>query len=414
MALTFDQFFANIARQESGGNYRIVNGSSGALGKYQIMPANLPLWSKAALGHSITVAQFLASPALQDKIARTKLLEYWNKYGARGAAAAWYSGKPGRANDYTSVKGGPSVGDYVDQVVGKSAGGGGSGPVAPPTVKNAMDSYAYIGKLAQTIPEIKHWLDIAIQQGWPPDKFTAKIQDTAWWKTHSDSIRQRLIQSVTDPGSYKQDLGEATRRVNQMAVQVGLTLDAKTRDFAAHQLLMSGWNDIDLHNYIGSKGHVGKNYGGEFSQSVSKLEQLMGDYGISASSGLAEHYAKFMVAGNMTIDAFATQFRKQAISRFPALRALLDQGQTVRQIAQPYVDDYSRILELDPAGVSVTDPLLTRALSGRDEKNQPTLMPLWQFQHELKNDPRYDHTNQAKTDAFSLLHKVGQDWGYAS
>ena len=41
---TFDEFFYGIGQQESGGNYGSVNGSSGALGKYQIMPANVPAW----------------------------------------------------------------------------------------------------------------------------------------------------------------------------------------------------------------------------------------------------------------------------------------------------------------------------------------------------------------------------------
>jgi hypothetical protein len=107
VALTFERFFAAIALQESNGRYDAVNRSSGALGKYQIMPANIPGWSKQILGHAITPTQFLHSAALQDQIARGKMLQYWTKYGARGAAAAWYSGNPGRQNDYSKVGSGP-------------------------------------------------------------------------------------------------------------------------------------------------------------------------------------------------------------------------------------------------------------------------------------------------------------------
>jgi hypothetical protein len=88
----FEKFINSIAKQESGGRYEAVNKSSGALGKYQIMPANIASWSKAALGKSITPSQFLKSPQLQEAVARKKLKEYYNRYGAGNAAKAWYGG----------------------------------------------------------------------------------------------------------------------------------------------------------------------------------------------------------------------------------------------------------------------------------------------------------------------------------
>lgn len=116
----FDDFFAAIAQQESGGDYSAVNGRTGASGRFQIMPGNIGPWSQQYLGRRISVAEFRSNPQLQDKLARAVLSDYYQKYGARGAAAAWYSGKPGRADDYTRFRSNePSVGEYVDQVLGK-------------------------------------------------------------------------------------------------------------------------------------------------------------------------------------------------------------------------------------------------------------------------------------------------------
>ena len=89
----FKAFVDAIAAKESGGNYGAVNKSSGAAGKYQIMPANIPSWSKEALGHSVSLSKFMARPRLQDKVALPKLEYYYNKYGAAGAAKAWYGGE---------------------------------------------------------------------------------------------------------------------------------------------------------------------------------------------------------------------------------------------------------------------------------------------------------------------------------
>ena len=125
-------FLWAVKQQESGGNYNIVNSGSGALGAYQVMPANVPSWTRQALGKSLTPQQFLADPTAQDKVAESILGGYYEKYGARGAAAMWYSGQP----DPNKTYGTPSVADYVKSVVDRmttSAPVTGTDPVNPGT-----------------------------------------------------------------------------------------------------------------------------------------------------------------------------------------------------------------------------------------------------------------------------------------
>ena len=119
--VTFEQFFAAIAGQESGGDYGAVNGRTGASGKYQIMPANIGPWGRQYLGKDISVSQFRNSPALQEELARAVLYDYYSRYGARGAASAWYSGSPSGQNNYHRFRSNePSIGEYVDQVLGRA------------------------------------------------------------------------------------------------------------------------------------------------------------------------------------------------------------------------------------------------------------------------------------------------------
>lgn len=100
----FSSFLRAISGRESGGNYGARNPDSGALGKYQIMPGNIPSWSREALGHSISPNQFYHSSQLQEQIAQYKLRQYYNQYGPAGAAVAWYAG-PGNANKYVRQNG---------------------------------------------------------------------------------------------------------------------------------------------------------------------------------------------------------------------------------------------------------------------------------------------------------------------
>jgi hypothetical protein len=126
---SFGKFMNAIVGQESGGNYGARNKSSGAMGKYQIMPGNIAGpggWDKEALGYNISSSQFMQSPQLQDAIARYKLQQYYNKYGAAGAAVAWYAG-PGTVSGYmknpgkyTNPQGAyPSIANYVNQILGR-------------------------------------------------------------------------------------------------------------------------------------------------------------------------------------------------------------------------------------------------------------------------------------------------------
>ena len=126
-----DSFINAIAGQESGGDYGAVNSSSGATGKYQIDPTNWPSWaSEAGLSSDAPM-----TPNNQEIVARHKLSEYYNTYGADGTAVAWYAG-PANAerwvNGYsTDIWGrswekpqsdGPSIAEYVREVASRNTG----------------------------------------------------------------------------------------------------------------------------------------------------------------------------------------------------------------------------------------------------------------------------------------------------
>ena len=117
-----EAFINAIAGQESGGNYNAENGDTGAYGKYQIIPSNWPEWAEeAGIG-----ADAPRTPENQEIVARFKLGQYYDKYGARGAAIAWYGGegalnyseealnrKQGDNGEY------PSINEYADEVLGR-------------------------------------------------------------------------------------------------------------------------------------------------------------------------------------------------------------------------------------------------------------------------------------------------------
>ncbi|MBD2019282.1 trypsin-like peptidase domain-containing protein [Leptolyngbya sp. FACHB-36] len=121
-----------IVGQESNGDPSLQNASgSGAMGLGQVMPENLPSWSREALGREITQQEFLSSPDLQLKIIDHKIDQYWQSAikAANGnqdeavlrVAAQWYSGDPEKYTSTTPQSWAgdsyPSIAEYSQQVL---------------------------------------------------------------------------------------------------------------------------------------------------------------------------------------------------------------------------------------------------------------------------------------------------------
>ena len=110
------RYAAAIARNESGGRYDLTGPDTGgdrAYGKYQVMGANIPEWTRAALGRSMTPAEFLADPNAQEAVFAHRFGSYVDKYGPEGAAKAWFAGEGGMNNPNATDTLGTSVSDYA-------------------------------------------------------------------------------------------------------------------------------------------------------------------------------------------------------------------------------------------------------------------------------------------------------------
>lgn len=118
---SLDSLLRAMGAQESGNSYGARNSSSGAMGRWQVMPSNIQGtgrgWDYEVLGRDISTSQFMNSPSLQNKIVRSKFGDYLSKYGARGALSAWYSGSPTKAYSKTPQGNYPSIYNYIQQVL---------------------------------------------------------------------------------------------------------------------------------------------------------------------------------------------------------------------------------------------------------------------------------------------------------
>lgn len=114
------RFMAAVGSVESGGNYYAVNPTSGAYGKYQIMPSNWPAWAKQYLGN----ANAKKTPANQDKVAAGKMTSLYRWLGSWRRVAYWWLTGSSKTSGWSAY-----AKRYVQKVMDRY-GSGGSGPRA--------------------------------------------------------------------------------------------------------------------------------------------------------------------------------------------------------------------------------------------------------------------------------------------
>ncbi len=91
------RFLQALAKVESGGRYMAKNSSSGAYGKYQIMPSSWRAWAKLYLGN----ANAPMTPKNQEIVARKKVIALFNWLGQWRFVAHWWLTGSGSKNTAT-------------------------------------------------------------------------------------------------------------------------------------------------------------------------------------------------------------------------------------------------------------------------------------------------------------------------
>jgi hypothetical protein len=89
-------------------------------------------------------------------------------------------------------------------------------------------------------------------------------------------------------------------------------------------------------------------------------------------------------------------------------------GQNMSDLASGYLNAKAQLLEKDPGTVTLFDPQVRQALTARDDKGQPTTMPLWQFENSVRSDPQWLQTNNARESLMQSTHQVLQNFGLVS
>lgn len=282
------------------------------------------------------------------------------------------------------------------------------------------NEYGWLLSVLRGIPELSRLFDTAVKNEWNGATFVAKLRSTKWYRIHSESYRQFEILKRADPAEYNRRRQQYRANIrDQYYALTGQNMDLKRATQAGDHAFMYGYSDAEIRDMLSAfitvtPANVRKGVGGSLGDAEKQLRTAMEDFGINFSENWVARALTNIAHQQSDVSSFTNYMRQLAISRYPGFKEQLEQGQTVRDIAEPFKQLMARTLELSDKGITVNDGLIQKALTFRpDPKSAPANggMPLWQFEEQLRNDPRWIKTQNAQDQAMQVGRQVLQDMG---
>ncbi len=202
-------------------------------------------------------------------------------------------------------------------------------------------------------------------------------------------------------------LDEQIRRLTREGVKLDPN-DEKVKElFEVAYLAADTDNQIDIKVLAFNKG---KAIGGSIGGSMADLRSYAMAFGIKYGDKDYQTWSEQIFDGSTTVADIQAKIRQDSASAFPMYQEQIFNGTSIDSIGSAYKSSYANILELDADSIDWTDPLLRKALQYTVD-GKPEIMPLWQFEQELRKDARWQYTNQARESVYNAVYQVQTDMG---
>lgn len=186
--------------------------------------------------------------------------------------------------------------------------------------------------------------------------------------------------------------------VNDLIEQYGIVLPEGQLDLLAREAWRSDWERDEI--FTNLRPFLESTIAGE-----ADLMGTAGDFetdlmswasrnGLNLSRQAAAKYITNLTTGTQTLDDVKADLRRTYLAgMFPAWSDRIEAGFDPEVLFEPYRDTARRLLEVEDVGFD--DPVLKSALQRVDANGKPVQMPLYQFEREIRKDPRWEYTNNA-------------------
>lgn len=274
------------------------------------------------------------------------------------------------------------------------------------------------------------------------------IKESNWYRGQTDKQRQFEYTKQTNPGQFQADLQSNASEIVRKFASNGLKITAQDAITYAEQMMKSSViqngkvisYDTNYLNQLMADaidftqtGKVGTGdkvvytkLSGNLETLASSLYKKAWDYGFDrtmSNSGFTKWFEtsmKGLVASAGSEEAskgfqaqLDDQLQARAKSFAPGLANLIDQGQTLRQAADPWLQAMADVWEVsDTSQIDLNDEYVQRALNVTDEKGNVQPINLYDAKKLARRSAKWDTTQNAKEEKTRIANRILQDFGF--
>jgi len=208
-------------------------------------------------------------------------------------------------------------------------------------------------------------------------------------------------------GKTKSYVTETWKDGNQVSVK---TLTAQKED--PYQIIENSIKKNIAEGKVAvNKQNVPEGPAGKYFQNIKTIAARNG---INLSDAAAADYANKINAEQLDENTVYNTVRESAASAFPQFADKIKSGVDLKTLADPYIQSMSNILEVPDTAIDLFDPTVRSALSYTNKDGTVGTKSLYDFETQLKNDPRWAYTKNARQALDNVGLQVLRNFGLAS
>ena len=284
--------------------------------------------------------------------------------------------------------------------------------------RTMAQNYGFALAFMNSNPELKRLFNKAVAETWAPDKFVAQLRNTKWFKNNSAAVRNAVLQETSDPATFQASL-------NQMASTVRDTYGSMFGDDAmnenqvnrwAKMAVRMGWSQAELVDKISSSVNYQKMLkkdalGGTAAETKAQLDAMAQNYGVKLGDQWKARQLASIMSGDDTVSGVQAKVQEMAMREYKAFADRIAAGETVTEIADPYVSRMTELLEMNPSAVGVDNELIQRALKQTGPDGKAASMDLYTFEKEVRKDTRWQYTKNARQEVSNVTADLLKQFG---
>lgn len=273
-------------------------------------------------------------------------------------------------------------------------------------------------------PEIGPLLLEAVDpsKGFDAATFQAKVMQTDWWKTTSESQRQWETLSATDPATAQAQRDQWKDSLNAEAAKLGVQLAPADLDWWVDNYLPKGISAADAS--IGRElarvyqqrpdlriGQPGVETG-DIPAVQTQLRQIGASYFRDLTQQDLDWWSAQIASGQQSIQSFQSVIVNEAKQQFPSFQAQIDAGVPLDQLFSGTKAIVANELELDPTQMDLMhDPRWSQLLGVPDEKGTTRLLTRSEALQFARSQDEWRNTASAKQGGADLTMELLKTFG---